>query len=205
MPMKQAMNEAQQRALALAFQLKGEGKTWAEVEKALEREGFKDSKDNPYTAGNLKAWYSKLKGEVPQVAEQSEPVEADKVDAQAERGMLDTLTREEVTAMLEALETRLRVLIEKELGAAKLEPCISAVFPEVEEPPLPPKTGKKYAGTKADIRVRVDENLGKLFEADVNQRFGGNASRCMDAILWNYYGKPALSFESERSEKGPDA
>jgi len=47
-------------------------------------------------------------------------------------------------------------------------------FPKVEEPPLPPKTRKKFAGSKADVRVRVDENLGKLFDADVSQHFAGN-------------------------------
>ncbi len=108
--------------------------------------------------------------------------------------------------MLEAMEARLRELIETKLGAARLEHGISAAFPKVEEPPLPPKTGKKYAGTKADLRVRVDENLGKLFETDVNQRFGGNASRAMDAILWNFYGKPSLSFETPKeSDKESDA
>jgi Protein of unknown function (DUF433) len=74
------------------------------------------------------------------------------------------------------------------------------------EPPLPPIDKKKRRATKAGIRVLVDENLGKLFEADVNQRFGGNASRCMDAILWNYYGKPPLSFEAPKeTHKESDA
>ena len=71
-----------------------------------------------------------------------------------------------------------------------------AALPRVADPLLPLKTGRKYAGSKADARVRVDENLGKLFDADVSQHFAGNGSRRMDAILWNYYGKPKLGFEA---------
>jgi hypothetical protein len=93
---------------------------------------------------------------------------------------------------------RLRELIETKLGVEKLEPKISPLLTRTEEPPLPPKDGKKFLGNKADIRVRADENLGRLFEADVNQRFGGNASPCMDTNLWNFCGKPALSFEKSR-------
>jgi len=189
------MNEAQQSALARAFALRNEGKTWAEIEKVMASDGFEDSRGKPYTVGNLKATYSKRKGKAPSTEAPAVPNTVDKAHAERRRKRPDTLTRKEVSAMLEALETRLRELIETKVGAARPEPDISAAFPTVEEPPLPPKTGKKFRGSKSDVRVRVDENLGKLFDADVNQRFGGNASRCMDAILWTFYGKPKLSFE----------
>jgi len=191
---------SQKKALARAFELKKEGKTWAAIEKALAGEGFKDSKGKPYTLTNLRSWHSRLQGKAPGMERQPASVQADKIDKPQTRKPSDSVTRAEVTAMLEALEARLRALIETKLTVARPEPDISVAFPKVEEPPVPPKDGKKFRGTKADIRVRVDENLGKLFEADVNQRFGGNASRCMDAILWNFYGKPGLSFEKPPDE-----
>ncbi len=192
-----------------AFALKGEDETWAEVVEALEREGFKDSKGKPYTLTNLHSWHSRLKGKAP--GKDAPPMTAgsdivDNVDAESEIGRPENLTREEVTTMSGELETRLRELIETKLRAVRPDLDVSAAFPNVKEPPLPPKDGKKFRGTKADIRVRVDENLGKLFEADVNRRFGGSASRAMDAILWNFYGKPSLSFEtSKASDKESDA
>lgn len=198
--MKQPMNEAQQKALARAFELKKEGQTWAEIEKALEREGFKDSKGKPYTLTNLRSWHSRLQGKAPGMERQPESLKADKFDRVKGRTQPDFLTREDVHKMRAELETQLIELIETKLGVEKLEPKFSLPLPTTEQPPLPPKEGKKFKGTKADIRVRVDENLGKLFEADVNQRFGGNASRCMDAILWNFYGRPHLSFEKSTDE-----
>jgi hypothetical protein len=198
--MKQTMNEAQQRALARAFALREEGKTWPEVEKVLESEGFKDSKGKPYTLTNLRSWHSRLQGKAPGMERQPESLKADEFDTAKGRTPPDFLTREEVHKMRAELETQLIELIETKLGVEKLEPKFSLPLTTTEQPPLPPKEGKRFKGTKADIRVRVDENLGKLFEADVNQRFGGNASRCMDAILWNFYGKPGLSFEKPPDE-----
>jgi len=172
-----------------------------EVEKTLEREGFKDTRGKPYTLTNLRWWHSRLKGKAPGIMkEQPKSGEADKFDAAKGRTQPDFLTREEVHTMRAELETHLIELIETKLGVEKLEPQFSLPLTTTEEPPLPPKEGKKFKGSKADIRVRVDQNLGKLFDADVNQRFGGNASRCMDAILWNYYGKPCLSFEEPTDE-----
>ncbi len=74
------MSEAQQRALARAFELKTEGNTWAEVKEALEREGFKDSTGKPYTDGNLRARYSKLKGKAPGTEVPPMPAFIDTVD-----------------------------------------------------------------------------------------------------------------------------
>jgi len=114
--MKQAMNDTQQKALARAFALKKEGKTWADIEKALEREGFKDSKGNSYTAGNLKAWYSKLRGKAPTTERKAPTRRADKVDTAKGREQPDFLTREEVHTMRAELEKQLIELIETKLG-----------------------------------------------------------------------------------------
>lgn len=62
------------------------------------------------------------------------------------------------------------------------------------EPPLPPRQGKRHLGGKGDIRVRIDEELVKLFQQKT-ARYNGNASRTMEVILWLYFNKPKLSFE----------
>ena len=54
----------------------------------------------------------------------------------------------------------------------------------------------RLIGEKGHISVRVDQSLLELFEREC-RKYGGNASRTMDVILWRYFGKPTLSFESE--------
>lgn len=64
-----------------------------------------------------------------------------------------------------------------------------------KEPPLPPKTSRKFEGEKADIRARVDSVLFNLLNLDAHRQSGGNLSRQLDIVLWRYYGKPKLSWE----------
>jgi hypothetical protein len=67
---------------------------------------------------------------------------------------------------------------------------------------MPPKEGKKELGSKRHISARADSNLVDLFERDARNRFHGNASRTLDWVLWNFYGKPQLSFELEGQAQG---
>jgi hypothetical protein len=73
--------------------------------------------------------------------------------------------------------------------------ALETVVDGLEDPPLPPKTGKKQHGDKGDIRARIDSELLKLLDTECTARYGGNMSRTLDAILWRYYGRPRLSFE----------
>ena len=65
----------------------------------------------------------------------------------------------------------------------------------LELPPLPKKAGRKYLGSKQDLRVRIDSNLHKLLLDHARTEFGGNASAALDAVLWTFYNRPQLSFE----------
>jgi len=62
-------------------------------------------------------------------------------------------------------------------------------------PPLPKKLGKKFEGERKDIRCRIDGNLyPRLFDMAAKD-FGGNVSRTLDVILWEYFDRPSLSFQ----------
>jgi hypothetical protein len=68
----------------------------------------------------------------------------------------------------------------------------------LELPPLPKKAGRKYLGSKQDLRVRVDKNLYELLLDHARAEFGGNASAALDAVLWTFYNRPQLSFETAK-------
>ncbi len=104
----------------------------------------------------------------------------------------------EIMQYLNAMEERLVEMIH---GAAKAEPAEETTA--VDEPPIPAKTGKKYQGSKKDLRVRIDERLMDLLEKEAKQNHGGNNSRALDVILWRYFGKPRLSFEPETEQAPP--
>ncbi len=101
---------------------------------------------------------------------------------------------------LRTLESNLKKYIDSRIE--EMQKGLSEVA-KVDTPPLPPKkgpAGKAFAGSKKDIRALIDSELWKLFDNECRNRFGGNQSRALDAILWHYFGKPKLSFEVVRNE-----
>jgi hypothetical protein len=72
--------------------------------------------------------------------------------------------------------------------------------PDQEIPPVPEKTegagGRKVAlGARVKIAGTIDTRLEKLLR-DWQQQRGISLSKALDAVLWNFFGKPALSFET---------
>ncbi|MEW6137826.1 MAG: hypothetical protein AB1733_06275 [Thermodesulfobacteriota bacterium] len=108
----------------------------------------------------------------------------------------DNVDKREVESMLQSLEARLTTLIEKRFSEAVTAQGVTV--DKVDMPPVPPKVGeagKKFAGSKSDLRARVDSNLFERLESEAQAHFSGNMSRCLDVVLWRYFGKPRLSFE----------
>ena len=67
-----------------------------------------------------------------------------------------------------------------------------------ESPPIPgvkPAKGQSRA-KRAKLQGSCDHDLFERFEADRNAR-GFSVSEMLDFILFNYYGKPPLSFQKE--------
>lgn len=87
-----------------------------------------------------------------------------------------------------AVETRLRDFLQSKYGAVGSE--------DLDEPPFPPREGKKLLGKKKDIRGSIDANLWNLFQEEC-KKYNGNVSKTLDTILWRYFGKPKLSFEED--------
>ena len=113
----------------------------------------------------------------------------------------DTITREEITRLMQELETRLTTMVDE-----KLQTAITMRPPAVESldlPPATPKTGKKFKGSKEDLRVRIDSELWRRLDDDCTRDFAGNMSRCLDAVLWRYYGRPELSYEKTDPQGRP--
>lgn len=144
----------------------------------------------------------------------------DKVDNVGDYDMVVKVVRSEIQSMLENLEAKLAGTMEQRIreavGGAGKRDKVDHVdnadnLDKVDVPPLPPKdapnpqtgekSGRKFRGSKSDLRVRIDSELSKLVEADATEHFSGNLSRCLDAILWRYYGRPLLSFQIENQEE----
>jgi len=111
------------------------------------------------------------------------------------------MNKAQVKSWLRELEERLTRSIDEKIQAAIGSRPAQISIDERTDPPLPPKTGKKFLGSKGDLRVRIDSNLLSLLESDCNRHYNGNMSRCLDALLWRYYGQPSLSFQKEKEPK----
>lgn len=113
----------------------------------------------------------------------------------------DRISMDKVLVLMTELEARLTQFVDEKIVAA-LETRTGGPDPDMPASPPPrPKTGpsgKRLAGSKCDVRVRVDKVLWDLFQQEVI-RHNGNASAAMDTILWNYFGRPPLSFQDEQN------
>ncbi len=191
--MKPRASDVQLEALAYAFKLfRAERLSWSKIVTRVNERGFRNTRRNPYTADNLRWNYHELNsGRFPELSDYIAKQERDEASAR------DSLSRHEAIEMMRALEARLTKLVETNLqaaiGAYRADAsCDNAV------PPLPPKGGefgRKFKGEKSDVRARIDSVLFRLLSRECGREFNGNMSRCLDAILWRYYGKPKLSFE----------
>jgi len=84
-----------------------------------------------------------------------------------------------------------------------------AAFPDNEPMPPEPETIKHEGRGRRENRkyerltLTVDRELARLFKAEVKDR-KLSAGKVMDAILWNRYGRPALSYGSPAEAGKPD-
>lgn len=122
---------------------------------------------------------------------------------------VDKIDKSEVETMLEAMEGRLTALVEQRISDAMAGTTQRDNLDNYDIPPMPPKdavsekmskktgkpSGRMFRGAKSDLRVRIDSELFTRLEADARRLFGGNMSRAVDYALWNFFGKPRLSFE----------
>lgn len=96
------------------------------------------------------------------------------------------------------IEARIAALVDEKVKSApatyQTEPASQS-----EGPQPPPRLGthqgsRKHLIERAKLQGTCDRALFELFEQDRQAR-GFNISQMLDFILFNYYGKPKLSFE----------
>ena len=109
--------------------------------------------------------------------------------------------KQQTESRMEAIENALKEITDKvanviphEAGGAR-EPVSAGKI----EYPLPPKEGRSFAGHHVHVRGVLDVVLRDLLKQE-SGNYGGNESRALAAILWEYFGRPQLSHEIPRDE-----
>lgn len=101
------------------------------------------------------------------------------------------ISRDEIDAAISELRKELLELIESKITFISVS--------KIEDTPAKPKKagpfGKKKLGRRHDLRARIDKELWDRLDQYAEAYFTSNVSAALDAILWNFFDKPALSFE----------
>lgn len=63
-------------------------------------------------------------------------------------------------------------------------------------PPSPPKEGHRFVVTKSKISATIDPGLLDLVE-QARKSFNLSMSRMIETCVWEFFGRPALSFQQE--------
>jgi hypothetical protein len=71
-------------------------------------------------------------------------------------------------------------------------------------PPDPPKSGHRFTNERAKISVTIDSEL--LDELETTRRLLKiSMSKMVETCVWNYFDRPALSFQMEAKENGDNS
>lgn len=114
---------------------------------------------------------------------------------------INTMIRAEISAQMQEAITELSTLLDSKIKDAlgslnKLDKNVIQ-----DEPALPPKTGKKFTGSKDHLHIRVDAELIRVVGELARERYAGNVSRAAEVALWRGLGRPTLSHELEADGK----
>jgi len=107
---------------------------------------------------------------------------------------------DEIEARIAAIaEERVKEVLEKHRGPVKPEPD------DLRAPPRPRTRhgSRRHVKDRVKLQGTCDRALFELFEQDRHAR-GFNISQMIDFILYNYYGKPRLSFEEDEARPVPE-
>ncbi len=163
------------------------GHQWKKIAPIIADEGYRDRRGEPYSDNYLRKRMKKEETAGQQKgskrSEPGKPSEPSVVDVSAlARKVISQLTQDEqhLSALREAL------------GGLECTPPGQ----QREMPPLPDRNTdrrwEKLAGT-------CDCELVKRFH-DERRKLRLSVSQMLDYVLWNFFGKPSLSFQSQRSE-----
>jgi hypothetical protein len=167
------------------------GHQWKKIAPILAAEGYRDRQGEPYSDNYLR---KRMKNhEATRYEKRSKPSEPWK---HSEPSVVDIhdLARAVISILKEyrLLESAIREVLDS------LERTPSG--PQHEMPPQPERVTdrhwEKLAGT-------CDCELAKLFH-EKRRELRLSASQMLDYVLWNFFGKPLLSFQSKASESSEE-
>lgn len=154
------------------------GHQWKKIAPVLEAEGYRDGKGNPYSDNYLR---KKMKN--------SKATSYEKPSEPSENNIHD-LARAVISLMTE--DRMLESAVKEVLGSLERTPFGL----QHEMPPRPDRVTdrhwEKLAGT-------CDCELAMLFH-EKRRELRLSVSQMLDYVLWNFFGRPQLSFQSEASE-----
>ena len=104
----------------------------------------------------------------------------------------DFVTRKEFDTAIQEIRSLIHEILETQSKLSALDTM------RVGEPPLHPRKSRASKGRQSfDLRVRIDKALYDLLVDMALKHHGGNLSRCLDVVLWQYFNKPPMSWEGK--------
>ncbi|MGB6067648.1 MAG: hypothetical protein WBG50_22810 [Desulfomonilaceae bacterium] len=163
------------------------GHQWKKIAPILETEGYRDRKGNPYSENYLRKRIKNQKAAGS--GKGSKPSEGGK---RSERSAIDIQDLARAVISLLMQDGLLDSSVKEVLGHLECTPFGQAH----EMPPQPERVTDrrwvKLAGT-------CDCELVKLFH-ERRRELRLSVSQMLDFVLWNFFGRPRLSFQSKASE-----
>jgi len=188
------MNQKLTDAYRLAFTMKEEGKSWAEITEELQSRGYVNQQGRPFPEPTLRKKYSSCKRDPAKwrlvMGEDSGPEHDAESSATGEARMREIA--EEVCR--EIIQN-----VRNELNEERTAPHGTTV--ELGDLPKPEKTGRKenrlYLKLGATVDLVLVDHLMTLAEKH------GSIGKALDHILWEAFGRPELSYQLSPAELEP--
>jgi hypothetical protein len=171
------------------------GNQWKKIAPIIAAEGYRDRRGEPYSDNYLrkrmKGQETAPSGTSSKLSESSEYMDSEPVKP-SEQPLPDLLDLARAVIALLKQDGLLGSAVKEVVGNLECTP----VEPQQEKPPQPERVTdrrwEKLAGT-------CDCELVKLFHQQ-RRDLRLSVSQMLDYVLWNFFGKPRLSFQSKGSE-----
>jgi hypothetical protein len=162
------------------------GHQWKKIAPIIAAEGYRDRRGNPYTDNYLRKKMKKQELESGKCLEASEAVKRSESSVPDIRD----LARAVISFLIQ--ERLLESAVKEVLGSLECNPPGQSHQMPPQPERITDRRWEKLAGT-------CDCELVKLFH-DERRKRRLSVSHMLDYVLWNFFDKPLLSFESKRSE-----
>lgn len=163
------------------------GHQWKKIAPILEAEGYRDGKGNAYSDNYLR---KKMKN--------SEATSYEKHSKHSEAGKHSELSVVDIHDLARAVVS---IMTEERL----LESAVMEVLDSLERTPsglqheMPPQPERVTDRHWEKLAGTCDCELAKLFQ-ERRRELRLSVSQMLDYVLWNFFGRPRLSFQSKASE-----